>query len=816
VTTIDIFSGLGGSARSGESQGAMNRSLCECLLSADTQQEVVQLLDDAGYWGDAAAWHPYGDEESNYSTIGNQTEDADTALVEKLVNSVDAVLTGECLARKIDPEGPDAPQSIPQALVEFFGVPDGKLTNLDKAGRSSLAQHIFLVATGSRSGPSYTVIDQGEGQLPSAFPDTLLSLHKSNKSSIPFVQGQFDMGGTAALPFCGERGMELIVSRRRPEAAWHARKAEGDAELWGFTVVRRRPPTGKMKNSVFEYLAPAGTIPAFGGNPINALPNTARGTAWCQPLEYGTVVKLYEYQLLARYRTDIKLDLSYRLSLLLPDIGMPVRVVECRDYPAHSPGSTLAGVTVRLNDDRNNVLEDSFPGSLELSVDGQHMTATIYAFRKGREAHYLDRDGVILVRNGQRRDGFGREFFGRKGVDLSYIARSTLIVVDCSSLSRAAAEDFFMNSRDRARRVPFRGNLEAELERQLHDHEGLRELNNRRREEELQGSLGNQKPLQEVLGNVLSRVPELAKLLATGLRLTNPIALRGAATAVTFSGKRFPTYFSLDSEHMGHGSKQAPRNHRFRVQFKTDANNDFLSRADEPGTFEIHADGNPVDEYSLKLWNGTASLTVSLPDGCKVGQTINYCSSVTSEDRAFPFESEFGVVVAPEETYSGGPSGKRKGSATPGKPGSNLRPDELSLPPVSEVHRDDLASHGMSVGDALKVVSVENGYDFYVNVDNPYLESERRRNRKEDPRILENQFECSLVLVALLLLNAKREAVEDTGGQIAMTPDEVGRITTMLAPGLIPIARVLGRIGVADVAASSSGVDIQDGGSSGE
>jgi len=813
---MDIFSGLGGSARSVESQVALNRSLCERLLSADTQKEVVQLLDDAGYWSDATAWRPYGDVLSNYSTIGNQTQDADTALVEKLVNSVDAVLMGECLARKTDPEGPDAPQSIPEALVKFFGVPDGKLTNLDKTGRTSLAQHIFLVATGSRGDPSLTVIDRGEGQMPSAFPDTLLSLHKSNKSSIPFVQGQFDMGGTAALPFCGEQRMELIISRRRPDANWQGSKAARDAGLWGFTVVRRRPPTGTMKNSVFEYLAPLHNILAFTGDPINALPDTTRGTAWRQPLEYGTVVKLYEYQLPRTYRTSIILDLNRRLSFLLPDIGMPVRIVECRNYGAHSPSATLAGVTVRLNDDRSNVLEDSFPGSLELSVDGQHMIAAVYAFKKGEETHYLDKEGVILVRNGQRRDGFDREFFGRKSVDLSYIARSTLVVVDCSSLSRATAEDFFMNSRDRARRVPFRENLEGELKRQLHDHEGLRELNKRRREEELQGSLGNQKPLQEVLDNVLSRVPELAKLLATGLRLTNPIALGGAVTAPTFSGKRFPTYFSLDSEHMGHGSKQAPRNHRFRVQFKTDANNDFLSRADEPGTFEIHADGNRVSEYSLNLWNGTASLTVSLPDGCKVGQTINYRSSVTSEDRVLPFESEFGVVVAPEETYPGGPPGKRKGPAGPGKPGGNLRPDELSLPPVSEVHRDDLASHGMSVGDALKVVSVENGYDFYVNVDNPYLESERRRNRKEDPRILENQFECSLVLVALLLLNTKGEVADDAGGQVAMTPDEVGRIATMLAPGLIPIARVLGRIGVADVAASSSGVDIQDGESSGE
>lgn len=806
---MDLFSEADDRTTSAKSHNAANSDLCMDLLLAENQERVKQVLEDAGYWDNKEAWRPYGDVESNYSTIGNQTQDADTALVEKLVNSVDAVLMGECLARGINPDSPLAPQSIQDALATFFGVPDGKLTNLDGAGRSRLAQNIFLVATGSRESPCLTVIDRGEGQLPASFPDTLLSLHQSNKSSIPFVQGQFDMGGTAALPFCGDLRLELIVSKRRPEIVQSTHVEGPNSGSWGFTVVRRCPPTGKMKNSVFEYLAPAsdGSVLSFPGDSINALPDTAQGIAWHRPLEYGTIVKMYQFELPPRYRTDIKLDLSYRLPLLLPDIGMPVRVVECRGYGGHSPASTLTGVTVRLSDDRSAVLEDSFPGSLELNVDHQHMTATVYALRKGKEPHYLDTEGVILARNGQRRDAFSRDFFERKSVDLSYVARSTLVVVDCSSLSRDVAEDFFMNSRDRARRVPFRKHLEEELERQLHDHEGLRELNRRRREGELQESLGDQKPLQDVLDHVLSRVPELATLLKTGLGLASPAGLRAAPTTSTFRGKRFPTFFLLVSEHMSHGRKQAPRNRRFRVQFKTDAVNDFLSRSDEPGVFRISADGNPVGAYSLNLWNGTATLTVSLPDGCQVGQVIKYHSTLTSEDRVLPFETEFSVVVEPEETRLDGAVGRRKGPAGSGKTGNNMRPDEFRLPPVSELHRDELAKHGMDENDALKVMPAEDGFDFYVNIDNRYLENERRRNSKEDPRILERQFECGLVIIALLLLNAKPKAVEGVEAQEPMTAEEVGHVVTTLAPAVIPIARVLGHLDVADVATPSGNID---------
>jgi hypothetical protein len=69
------------------------RSLCLSLMRADTEEEVILLLEKAGYWGDPGSWRFYGDYENNYNTIGNQQSRPDAALVEKLVNSVDARLT---------------------------------------------------------------------------------------------------------------------------------------------------------------------------------------------------------------------------------------------------------------------------------------------------------------------------------------------------------------------------------------------------------------------------------------------------------------------------------------------------------------------------------------------------------------------------------------------------------------------------------------------------------------------------------------------------------------------------------------------------
>src|SRR2546426_7256216 len=96
------------------------KEICLSLMRADSEAEVVAVLTDAEYWDNPAAWRYYGDHENNFSNIGNQQARPDAALIEKLVNSVDARLMNECLIRSIDPEGPEAPRTIREAVARFF------------------------------------------------------------------------------------------------------------------------------------------------------------------------------------------------------------------------------------------------------------------------------------------------------------------------------------------------------------------------------------------------------------------------------------------------------------------------------------------------------------------------------------------------------------------------------------------------------------------------------------------------------------------------------------------------------------------------
>ena len=134
-----------------------NETLCSKLLRSDSEPDVVGILTEAGYWDDPSSWRPYGDLSNNYGTIGNQQSEAVAALVEKIVNAIDARLTNECLVRGENPESPSAPQSIRESVHRYFGAggqfdPDrsGRLSNWTDANLNTQGDFITVTATGHR------------------------------------------------------------------------------------------------------------------------------------------------------------------------------------------------------------------------------------------------------------------------------------------------------------------------------------------------------------------------------------------------------------------------------------------------------------------------------------------------------------------------------------------------------------------------------------------------------------------------------------------------------------------------------------------
>src|SRR3989454_8374111 len=116
------------------------------LFRLETESEVVQLLQESHLWDDRASWKSYGDINNNRGIVGNQQSSPVAALVEKLVNSIDAVLTAEAIKRGIDPTGPEAPKRMHDAVKEFFGIYEGRIETINASQRTKLANMVQLIA----------------------------------------------------------------------------------------------------------------------------------------------------------------------------------------------------------------------------------------------------------------------------------------------------------------------------------------------------------------------------------------------------------------------------------------------------------------------------------------------------------------------------------------------------------------------------------------------------------------------------------------------------------------------------------------------
>ena len=784
------------------------------LARADTETEVINILKRVGLWDDSSVWREYGDDSMNYSTIGNQQSSADNALVEKLINSVDAVLMRECLKRRINPAGSDAPKSIADAQKQFFGVYNGKLSGIDSKERTKLAENIWLVATGGGKMPSLSIVDKGEGQSPERMPKTLLSLTKSNKISIPFVQGKYGMGGSGVLRFCSSKNrILLVISKRNYEI-----DAQTDDKLygkddsrdsWGVTVVRRENPKGGEKNSHYTYLvAPDGKILPFGADELPLLPGSE---PMSEPLKSGTFIKLYEYDIGSGLRSNVLFNLNYRLALLMPDVALPVRVAERRsNFSGHSLETTIAGLSVRLDDDRRDNLEPEFsrPSTGSITVDNQELDYSIYVFKKDKKKNYAGAgEGVVFSINGQAHGFISNSFFRRKTVRMDYIADSILVVVDCSKMDRGMQEDLFMPSRDRLARGTFRTAIEENLMGIIRKHPGLKDLQTRRRTEAIENKLKGAKVFIEIIQDMIQKEPGILGFLNPDRRgrLNHPSKTEKVTGEIKeYVGKEFPTYFNPVKSYPIHNPKQCPRNQKFRIDYETDVDNDYFRRDKDPGTNILTLNGKPVQASSLNLWNGLAHLNVNLPLDVNIGETLCFELKISEAGRIESFSNRFWVRVESDNIRnSTGGGGERK--VPPGdEPGKDRQiPLSYNIPNVVEVDREEWGiekykEFKFDENSALKVRSVgdEKGYDFFVNMGNRHLLDEERRKSNTAPKVLKEKYKYGMVLLGMSVIRRmEREEKKDDNefydGEIPID-EQVALFTEAASQVLLPMISYLG------------------------
>lgn len=457
---------------------------------------------------------------------------------------------------------------------------------------------------------------------------------------------------------------------------------------------------------------------------------------------------------------------------------------------------------MRLDEDKRENLEEGYPSSGELTARGEGMDFLIYAFKKDMREKYARSEGIIFSVNGQAHGFLPKSFFDRKTVKMSYLSDSILVIVNCSRISRRMQEDLFMNSRDRLAEGPLRDEIEDKLEDIISNHPGLKTLNMLRRKEEIESKLQDSRPLADVIENIIKKSPTLSKLFVQGLRIKNPFGeMVETKTKGKFIGKKFPTYFRLAKKYEPNAPKRCPVNRKFRLQFETDAENDYFKRDKDPGEFTLEIDGKTVKDSSLNLWNGLATVTVELPAGIKIGDLLLYTCSVNDNSRVDPFNESFHVLVCdPEEKRPGGKGGRKPSPHGDDDEVIRKEPSYLDLPNMVELRKSDgerWSRHFKEDTDALSVKDGgEGGYDFFLNMDNVYLLNEMKGLAKVEPKLLEARFKYGMVLIGVSLLEYYEHKAPQTESETETesVPDKIYHLTKGVSPVLLPMISSLGEL----------------------
>ena len=676
------------------------KSLFWELFRADTEGAVTRVIDDHPEFHDPANWSPYGQNESNFGVVENQQASPIPALVEKIINSIDAILTRRCLEERIDPRSDIAPRSVDEAVTRFF--PNSGSWDLSNFRRQQ-AESIQIIADGPRFETSLIIYDDGEGQHPHDFEDTFLSLLRGNKNEIHFVQGKYNMGGAGAIAFCGQSRYQLIGSRRYD--------GSGD---FGYTLLRRHPLTELEKttkrNTWYEYFAPSGVIPSFPTGSLDLELRNRRFTT-------GTIIKLYSYDLPRGSRSVISRDLNQSLNEYLFSPALPFFTI---DQPSRYPDDKnlqrdIYGLKRRLEEDAGSYVGDCFSDTLtDSDIGSAKVTTYVFRPRVGdrdvretkktiRREFFKNNMTVIFSVNGQVHGHYTSEFISRT-LKYQLLKDYVLIHVDCTDLDIDFRQELFMASRDRLKD----GKESRKLRRRLGVLLKGGRLKQIYKTRKSQISVDDA-DADNLLRNLTSNLPlrnELMRLFEHTLKLKG--SGRGerkkkrpkkptpdGPEPPPFRPQRFPSFFkaNLTSRANGTPMVQVPLGSKRTIRFSTDVENQYFDRVSEPGElsigllrFESSKRGgrrrplpSRVDEVLNVVKSspnrGTIRLGLDPTTEVAVGDAITIQANLTAPGEDFQ-ENILVKITDPEKSRKPTPKGPPEGDP------------ELGLPKLVRIYRD--------------------------------------------------------------------------------------------------------------------------------
>lgn len=736
------------------------------LYSAQTEEELNDIINKHQDIFKRENWVPIGGNESNYGIIENQQSNPIAALVEKVTNSIDAILTKKCLEAGINPESDEAPKSMDDAVKKFF--PDYKQWDLTTFRRKQ-AEDIQVVADGPPRDTAVIIYDNGEGQHPEKFDDTFLSLVRGNKNKIMFVQGKYNMGGSGSIVFCGKKGYQLIGSKKYDETG-----------EFGFTLIREHPfekgEAAHNKNTWYEYLKIDGKIASFDLKVEMDL------KLFNRKFKTGTIIKLYSYQFPVGY-SGFAQDLNQSFNEFLFEPVLPIFTVDKKErYPNNKVlEMDLFGLKRRLEEDKNYI--DKFFSEVYTDELFGEMKVTCYVFKAKvgdndvkktkeniRRFFFKNNMSVMFSINGQAHGHYTSEFITRT-LKFNLLKDYLLIHVDCTKMKYEFRKELFMASRDRLRQGDESNELREYLGRKLRKSQ-LEEINKRRKD-----SIGlESEDTNELLKSFAKNLPkdsDLFKLLQNTLKIEEKKDKdkkqpekkdKQKEVQEPFNPKRFPSFFNLHNKTNADRTViSIPKDGEKTIKFDTDVENEYFDRSEEPGDLEIalldikqnevkggDRKGDQVTIGSLinivksSPNNGTIKITFNPTDELHVGDELQIKTSLSGAGETF--EEIIWIKIKDKEAPK----------AEVPKEEDNI--DNIGLPKLEKVKEEDwerLEAAGIEMNHKTVMCPVGDGNvleKIIINVDSSVFLNYRTKLKSEDQiQVAEKRYLASVYFHTLFL-----------------------------------------------------------------
>lgn len=698
-----------------DTQKLDHREACEQLLSADSEGEVSELLQQP-YFKDAQ-WKPLGAVENNYGIVENQQGNSMGAFTEILVNSLDAIL----LKRYKEEYGESGSGS-----PSFNSMKEAS----DDLIEDDETEELLVKANGGANTPNLTVYDSGEGQPPEQFESRFLGFLDPGKlkQEYKFLQGQYGMGSTGVLPFCGESGYKLIIS-----SDWWAQRE------WSWTIIKQN----RSKNS-YQYFTFRGDIPTFEGE--------------LQSREYGTFIKLYNYRLPSY--AHIGYGLRQYLDRYLLRTPVAITLEETRESKKSEVSSFNTRGLLEIFERNQDLVLDSHVVNYSFDSDTigtrdvgivlfKHDDELSNSQQNSKKNHFVGgekhrKQALFFTINSQTHGDLGKTFIQNR-CSRPRVAKDTLVFVDFTDLGPSDKVDIFPASRDRLRDGEPAEALKDGLEDIITNDKVLNDEEKRRRQKLAKDE--EEETIQHVLESIINRNPSLKRYFATGQKVTVPEV---GSQDDEYSPPYFPDIFKIIKRYRHSGEielweepenvfqKRMPTNRSGLQRFELNAPNDYFDRAEHTGELNV----TPSDiQKSRTLQNGVLTLGLEPLPNAQSGQVLPVTVEVTrpgQDSLSQSFEIEFTEPVEEKEKESS--SSKRRTTV-----------DSIDLPETHRVWEDNWDEFKFDEHSALQIDKKDDGLVFWINMDCSGLQEFIARNNLRDSgkERVQEIFETGITLYGL-------------------------------------------------------------------